>query len=67
MTLREACEKSTHGMAEHRSLRSINRPMAMEVRPGEYRIIKGFTDPTVVRKLRPSEIDSVFWQPVESK
>lgn len=67
MTLREAIVKSNCGMAEKRSMRTVNRPIAMWIKAEEYRIVKSFTDPTVVRKLSWTEIGSTDWFPLNDE
>lgn len=64
MTIQEAIRRSDCDMAERRSPRTIARPIAMFLGMGKVRIIKSFTDPTVVRKLRVNELDSDDWFPL---
>jgi hypothetical protein len=64
VTITEAIRMSDCDMAERRSSRTVNRPIAMFLGMGRVRIIKSFTDPTVVRKLRPNELDSIDWHPI---
>jgi hypothetical protein len=64
VTIAEAIRMSDCDMAERRSERTVNRPIAMFLGMGKVRIIKSFTDPTVVRKLRLNELDSTDWHPI---
>jgi hypothetical protein len=67
MTIHEAIRMSDCDMAERRSSRTTARPIAMFVGMGRVRIVKGFTDPTVVRKLRPGELLAEDWFPLSRK
>jgi hypothetical protein len=67
VTVQEAVRRSDCDMAERRSSRTTARPIAMFLGMGKVRIIKSFTDPTVVRKLRVNELDSDDWFPVTRK
>jgi hypothetical protein len=67
VTVQEAIRMSDCDMAERRSSRTTNRPIAMFLGQGKVRIIKSFTDPTVVRKLRPADLNAKDWVPLYRK
>jgi hypothetical protein len=65
MKIEKAIAESDCKMAEFFSPRAQHIWVAMETRPGEIRIVKDVTDPTVVRRLRLNEADSGDWVPVQ--
>jgi hypothetical protein len=64
MDVWKAIKESNCGKAEKQSSRTVSRPVAMEIRPGELRIVNSFTDQTVLRRLRVHELGSYDWQPL---
>lgn len=65
MDLGMAIMQSDCGVAERLTPR--NSIICVMANGKNLRVIKSFTDPTVVRKLRPNELESKDWYPVNSK
>lgn len=67
MKLMDALAKSNCGIATCSSQKLKNTVVAMRYGTDSVRVIKGCTDPTVVRRVRIHEMKSDDWVPWDSQ